>query len=72
MSGSYESIRWNACVHRLDFGLYSHLKEFWGMEMEPMLTPGEKSPLPEAQSRAEPVMLQDSEPNTLLTELFLP
>ena len=23
-------MRWNACVHRLDLGLYSHLKEFWG------------------------------------------
>ena len=32
----------NACVHRLDLGLYSHPKEFfWGMEFEPMLTPRE-------------------------------
>ena len=23
-------LRWNACVHRLDLGLYSHPKEFWG------------------------------------------
>ena len=30
MSGSLESVRWNACVHRLDFSLYSHPKEFWG------------------------------------------
>ena len=30
MSGSFESVRWNACVHRLDLGLYSHPKEFWG------------------------------------------
>ena len=30
MSGSFESVQWNACVHRLDLGLYSHLKEFWG------------------------------------------
>ena len=45
-SGSFESVRWNACVHRLDLGLYSHPKEFfWGMEFEPMLTPREKSPL---------------------------
>ena len=41
MSGSLESMRWNACVHRLDLGLYSHPKEFWGMESEPMLTPRE-------------------------------
>ena len=30
MSRSIESVRWNACRHRLDLGLYSHLKEFWG------------------------------------------
>ena len=30
MSGSFGSVRWNACVHRLDLGLYSHPKEFWG------------------------------------------
>ena len=45
-SGSFESVRWNACLHRLDLGLYSHPKEFWGMEFEPMLTPREKAPLP--------------------------
>ena len=46
-SGPFESMRWNACVHRLGLGLYSNLKEFGGMESEPMLTPREKSPLPE-------------------------
>ena len=48
-SGSFESVRWNACVHRLDLGLYSLSPErvFRGMEFEPMLTPREKSPLPE-------------------------
>ena len=30
MSGSFESVRWNAYVHRLDLGLYFHPKEFWG------------------------------------------
>ena len=30
MSGSFQSVLWNACVHRLDIGLYSHLKEFLG------------------------------------------
>ena len=29
-TGSFESVRWNACVHRLELGLYSHPKEFWG------------------------------------------
>ena len=45
-------------MHRLDLGLYSHLKEFWGkilggMESEPMLTPGEKAPLLEKFSPEE-------------------
>ena len=30
MPGSLESVRWNACVHRQELGLFSHLKEFWG------------------------------------------
>ena len=30
MSGSFESVQWNACVHRLDLGLNSHQKEFLG------------------------------------------
>ena len=52
MSGSFESLRWNAGAHRQDQGLYSHPKELIGeMESEPMLTPREKSPLPEAQRR---------------------
>ena len=29
MSGSFESARRNACVHRLDLGLYSHPKDFF-------------------------------------------
>ena len=29
MSGSVETMRWNACVHRLDLGLNSYPKEFW-------------------------------------------
>ena len=29
-SGSFESVRWNVCVHRLDLGFYSHLKKFFG------------------------------------------
>ena len=45
MSGSSESLRWNACAHRLDLSLYAYPKEFYGMESEPMSTPREKSPL---------------------------
>ena len=39
-------MKWGACVHRLDLGLYSHWKEFGvggggeGVESEPMLTLG--------------------------------
>ena len=43
MSGSLESALWNACVHRLDLGLCSHPKEFWGNESEPMLKPLEST-----------------------------
>ena len=57
MSGSFESVWWNACVHRLNLSLYSHPKEFWGMESEPMLTPRKKSPVPEAQRRVELTMM---------------
>ena len=57
MSGSFKSMQWNACVHRLDLSLFSHPKSFGGMESEPMLTPREKSTLPEALGRVEPTML---------------
>ena len=40
-------------VHRLDLGLYSHPKEFGGMESEPMLTQNERAPLPEKFSSKE-------------------
>ena len=58
MSGSFESVRWNACVHRLpDLSLYSHPKEFLGNGVRTMLTPREKSPLLEAQRRVKPATL---------------
>ena len=60
-------MRWNACVHRPDLGLYSHPKEFLGMESEPMLTPREKPPLPEAQRRVEPMMLHHTGQRAQLT-----
>ena len=62
MSGSFESLRWNACVHGLDLGLYSHPKKFGGMELEPMLTPRGKYPLPEAERRVKPAMLHHASP----------
>ena len=48
---------WYVCVHRLDLGIYSHLKSFGGMESETILTRREKYTLPEAQKRFEPAML---------------
>ena len=30
MSGSFESVQRNACVHRIELGLYSHPKKFFG------------------------------------------
>ena len=50
MSGSFESVQWNTCVHRLDLGLYSHLREFI-MESEPVLTARKKSFVREVQRR---------------------
>ena len=61
MPGSFESVQWNTCVHRLDLNLYSHLKVFWGMESELYVNSKEKSPLLEAQRRAELTTLHHSE-----------
>ena len=66
MSGSSESMPGNTCVHRLDLGLCSHAKKFLGTESEPMLTPREKSPLPESSSRVKPAM---GDRNSLLVVL---
>ena len=47
--------------------IYSHPKEFLGlMEFEPMLTPREKSPLPEnvPERRIEPARLWTASPST--------
>ena len=47
----------HVCMCTQDLGLYSHPKEFWEKESEPMLTPrGKATPL-EAQRWVEPVML---------------
>ena len=47
MSGSLESVRWNACMHRLYLGLYSHPKEFGGNGVRTHVhSTGKKSPLP--------------------------
>ena len=53
MSGSFESVGWNACVHRLDLILYSHPKEFWENGVRFHSNSKGKPPLPEAQRRIE-------------------
>ena len=62
MSRSFESVRGNACVHRLDIGLYSHPKEFWGngvrthvnSKRKILSSPSEKN---SPQRRIEPMAL---------------
>ena len=58
MSGSFVSVRWNACVHRVDLGLFSHPKEFLGNGFKTHVSSiGKKIPLREAQRRTEPTKL---------------
>ena len=64
MSGSLESVRWNACVHRLDLGLYSH-------PSEPMLTPREKSPILEKFSPEKDRTHDSASSSTLSPTLLL-
>ena len=67
MSGSLESVRWNACGHWLDFGLYSHLKEFSGNINSKGKMPSTENILPRGESNPWRCIKQDSEPNTLPT-----
>ena len=71
-SRSFESMQWNVCVHRLDLGLYSQPKEFWGNEVRShanfkgkILSTGKI--LPRGGSNRQCCIKQDSEPNTLPT-----
>ena len=73
MSGSFESLRWNARVHRLNLGSYSHPKEFWGNEITTHVNFKGKIPsagkiLPSGGSNPRRCIKQDSEPNTLPTD----
>ena len=73
MSEYFESGRWNACVHRLDLGLYSHPKEFWENGVKTYINSKGKIPYTgknSPQSRIERpnrLIKQDSEPSTLPT-----
>ena len=62
-------------VCRLDLSLYSHLKELQGIKSELMLTPCEKSLSTGSlwgRSNLPCSIMQDSKPNTQMTELFWP
>ena len=60
---------------RLDLGFYSHLKEFGGNGVRTHVNSKGKN-LPYLRLRGgwntQHCITQDSKPNTLLTELFLP
>ena len=71
-SVSVESVRWNAYVHRLDPGLYTHPKEFLGSAVRIHVNSKRKilstgNILPTGGSNPRPCIKQDSEPNTLRT-----
>ena len=77
MSGSFESVPWNACVHKLDLGLYSHLIEFLGNGVGTHVNSKGKIPstgkiLPRGGLNPCGCITQDSVPNTYPTELFRP
>ena len=83
MSGSFESVRWNACVRRLDLCLNSQPKDWkgggggvggGGVESETMLTPREKNLYRKLKGAWNPrrCITQGSEPNTPPTELCRP
>ena len=55
MSGSFESLWWNAHVHRLDLGLYAHPKEFWRNGVKTHVDSKKNSPPPKPQRRIEPM-----------------
>ena len=75
MSGSFESVRWNARVHRQDLGLCSHPQEFsreWSQNHH-----NSKRKIPstvgsEEGGNGDTASRRFSEPNTLPTELFRP
>ena len=71
-SGSFECVPWNACVHRLDLGLYSHPKESLGSGIRihikskgKILSTGKI--LTRGESNSRRCIKQDSKPNTLPT-----
>ena len=73
----FESVPWNACVYRLNLGLYSHPKEFCGTGVRTSVNSKGKIPsfgkmLLRGGSNPWHCITQDSKPNTLPPELFQP
>ena len=71
-SGSFESVQWNACVHRPDLSLYSHLKEFWGNGVRTHVNskgkiPSTRKTLPWWGLNPQRCIKQDTKPKTLPT-----
>ena len=68
-------MRWNACVYRVNLGLYSHPKEFWGNGIRTHVNSNGKTPSTEQNSpqrRIEPMSLHQVGQRTQHTvnELF--
>ena len=76
MSGSFESARRNACVHRLDLGLYSRPKEFWENGVRTHVNSMGKIPstgkILLRGLNLRRCIRQDSKPNTLPTSYSAP
>ena len=77
MSRCFESVRWNACVHRLDLGLYSHPKKFWGNGDRTLANTKGKIPSTGKILHREGLIpqhciKQDSKPKTLPTSYSAP
>ena len=75
MSGPFESVRWNACVHRLDLSLYSHPNRVFGeWSQNPCKLQGKNPLYRKFRGRSNPqyCITQDSKPNILPTSVFRP
>ena len=75
MSGSFESARWNACVHRLNLGPFCHPKEFLGNGARTHVYSKGKIPSTRRLQRGSNLqccITQNSQPHTLPTKLSRP
>ena len=58
-------MRWIACVHRLDFGLYSHPKEFWEIGVRIQVNPNRNIPSTKKKKQKKKTLQRRIEPTTL-------